>query len=81
MKSLLNPFSVLRHLDFWSVVAFDTGGDAGGGGGSGSGTIGMAPAPDMGRGGGGGSGGSMAVAPVAADQTISASYQKAAGDL
>jgi hypothetical protein len=33
MKSLINPFSVLRHLDFWSVVAFDTGGDAGGGGG------------------------------------------------
>jgi hypothetical protein len=33
MKSLLNPFSVLRHLDFWSVVAFDTGGGGSSGGG------------------------------------------------
>ena len=59
MKSLINPFSVLRHLDFWSVVAFDTGGAAGGGGG-GNGIDG--PAPDMGRAGagvkGGGKGGS-----------------------
>jgi hypothetical protein len=39
MKSLINPFSVLRHLDFWSVVAFDTGGGSSGGG------IGVAVAP------------------------------------
>ena len=65
MKSLLNPFSVLRHLDFWSVVAFDTGGGGSSGGGIGgsggssgggynSGNGRDGPAPDMGRGGGGG---------------------------
>ena len=71
MKSLLNPFSVLRHLDFWSVVAFDTGGGGSSGGGIGgsggsSGSSGGSggsgrdgPAPDMGGGGGGGSGGSI----------------------
>ena len=70
MKSLLNPFSVLRHLDFWSVVAFDTGGGGSSGGGSGgsggssgggynSGNGRDGPAPDMGGGGGGGSGGSI----------------------
>ena len=30
MKSLINPFSVLRHLDLWSVAAFES--DGGGGG-------------------------------------------------
>ena len=70
MKSLLNPFSVLRHLDFWSVVAFDTGGGGSSGGGIGgsggssgggynSGNGRDGPAPDMGGGGGGGSGGSI----------------------
>ena len=70
MKSLINPFSVLRHLDFWSVVAFDTGGGGSSGGGSGgsggssgggynSGNGRDGPAPDMGGGGGGGSGGSI----------------------
>ena len=33
MRSLINPFSVLRHLDLWSVAAFDTGGNEPGGGG------------------------------------------------
>jgi len=35
MKSLINPFSVLRHLDLWSVSAFDSDGGGGGGGGGG----------------------------------------------
>jgi len=34
MKNLINPFSVQRHLDLWSVAAFDTNGGGGGGGGS-----------------------------------------------
>lgn len=32
MKNLINPFSVQRHLDLWSVAAFDTNGGGGGGG-------------------------------------------------
>jgi len=40
MKSLINPFSVLRHLDLWSVAAFESdGGGGGGGGGSSTGTL------------------------------------------
>ncbi len=29
MRSLINPFSVLRHVNLWDVAAFDVGGDAG----------------------------------------------------
>lgn len=32
MRSLINPFSVLRHLNLWDIAAFDAGGDAGPGG-------------------------------------------------
>ena len=32
MRSLINPFSVLRHVNLWDVAAFDAGGDAGPGG-------------------------------------------------
>ena len=33
-NSLYNPFSPLRHLNFWSVAAFESDGGGGGGGGS-----------------------------------------------
>ena len=29
MRSLINPFSVLRHVNLWDVAVFDVGGDAG----------------------------------------------------
>jgi hypothetical protein len=36
MRSLYSPFSVMRHLDFWSVVAFGTDDSAGSPGPSGN---------------------------------------------
>ena len=49
MKSLINPFSVLRHLDLWSVAAFETSGDGNGSSGNDDNDSSPSPTPTPAR--------------------------------